>query len=120
MSHPIQRLLARFRNRKNVAGRIVQTVVQTGDRVCFTPSSDVRASVQQDGVVFLHLGSGIVFRSNRIGAAIWRALGRRQDFAAIASEIGREYGVPVEQASRDAWGFITQLETQGFLTRSEA
>src|SRR5436305_13844776 len=98
MSHPIQRLLARFRNEKSVADR----VIQTEGRVCFTTSSDVRASVHEDGVVFLHLRRGIVFRSNRIGAAIWRALGRRQDFAAIASDLGREYGVPVEQAARDA------------------
>jgi Coenzyme PQQ synthesis protein D (PqqD) len=114
MSHPIQRLLARFRNEKSVADRIVENK----GRVCFTPSSDARATVAEDGVVFLHLRSGIVFRSNRVGAAIWRALDRRQDIAAIASDIGREYGVPLEQAARDAMGFITQLEAQGFLTRT--
>ena len=111
----IQSLLAHFKTKTNGAPRVCQTAGHFTHSII--PSSEVRASVQQDGVVFLHLRSGIVFRSNRIGAAIWKGLGSRQDLAAIALEIGREYGIPAEQAARDAAGFVAQLEAQGFLVR---
>ena len=81
------------------------------------PSPDVRASLEANGVVFLNLRSGIVFRSNRIGAAIWRGLGSHMEVTAIASGIGREYSIPEEQAVEDTTAFVGQLEAQGFLVR---
>jgi hypothetical protein len=114
MSHRIQSLLAHCKTKASGAQRARPA---DGHPHSIMPSPEVRASLQEDGVVFLHLRSGIVFRSNRIGAAIWKGLGSRQELAAIASQIGREYGIPVEQAARDAAGFVAQLEAQGFLVR---
>src|SRR3954462_7360959 len=85
--------------------------------VRFSISPEARASVQPDGVVFLHLGSGSVFRSNRIGARIWQGLLEREGMDAVAANISREYEVPREQAERDAAGFIAELETAGLLAR---
>jgi len=115
MFHRIQSLLAHFKTKTGAASRARQTADHNAPSI--VPSPEVRASLQEDGVVFLHLRSGIVFRSNRIGAAIWKGLGRRQDLASIASEIGREYGISAEQAARDAARFVAQLDAQGFLER---
>jgi hypothetical protein len=79
-------------------------------------SPDVRASLQGDGVVFLHTQNGVVFRSNRVGAAIWKGLSDRKAIASIAEEIGREHGIPFQQAAEDASRFVAQLEAEGFLS----
>ena len=110
----IQRLLKHFKTDTTTAQCARRA---SEDPRSIIPSPDVRASLQKDGVVFLHLRSGAVFRSNRIGAAIWKGLGSRQDLAAIASQIGGEYGIPADQAVRDAAAFLAQLEAQGFLVR---
>ena len=78
-------------------------------------SPEVRAAVQEDGVVFLHLRRGIVFRCNRIGALVWEGLARRRNLSEIARQIAAEYGVSVPQAARDAAAFVAQLEAQDFL-----
>src|SRR5437016_3649669 len=85
--------------------------------VRFAVSPDARASVQADGVVFLHLASGSVFRCNRIGARIWRGLLERQGMDSITAQISREYAVPREQVDHDAAGFVADLETEGLLAR---
>ena len=115
MSLRIERLLLAFKTRNKPAPDGPRA--ETGNSSSLVPSPDARASLQEDGVVFLHLQSGIVFRSNRVGAAIWKGLGSRRGLAEIASEIGREYGVPTDQAARDAARFVAQLETHGFLVR---
>lgn len=82
-----------------------------------TVSPDVCASLQEEGVVFLQLRKGTVFRSNRIGADIWRGLLGGQDVTAIASEIVREYGISAGQAGEDTTRFVATLVAQGFLVR---
>jgi hypothetical protein len=77
----------------------------------------VVASAHPDGVVFLHVGKGAVFNSNRIGARIWRGLADREPLGAITAAIALEYGVKPDQVERDAAGFLADLEAQGFLTR---
>src|SRR5580765_463374 len=80
-------------------------------------SPDARASVRPDGVVFLPVGSGSVFRSNPIGARIWRGLLEREGMDSIAAHISREYAVPREQVEQDAACFVADLETAGLLSR---
>jgi len=84
---------------------------------CLSASPDVRASLHEDGVVFLQLRSGTVFRSNRMGAAIWKGVLDRQDVAAIASGLAAECSVPAELVTRDATEFLAQLEAKGILVR---
>ena len=83
----------------------------------FAISSDAIASAHPDGLVFLHVGRGEVFNSNRIAARIWRGLVDREPLGAVTAGIAREYGVEQEQVERDAKEFLTDLEAQGFLTR---
>ncbi len=109
------RLLAQLKSLANVAHGARQ--ITDDNSASVIPSPEVRASLQENGVVFLHQRSGTVFRSNRIGAAIWKGLVNRHDIATIVSQIGLEYGIPTAQAARDAAGFVSQLEAQGFLVR---
>jgi len=83
----------------------------------FTISPHARASLDHDGIVFLHVGSGAVFTSNRIGARIWRGLLDRDGLETIAADISGEYGVPREQVQQDAAGFVADLEKKGLLAR---
>jgi len=82
----------------------------------FAISPDVIASIHPDGVVFLHVGRGDVFSSNRIGARIWRGLTGREPLGAVTAGIAREYGVGQEQVQRDAAEFLADLDARGFLT----
>jgi hypothetical protein len=76
-----------------------------------------RISLTSEGAVFLHLETGTVFRSNRVGARIWRGVldGQNQEY--IADEISREYGAPREQVAQHTAQFLTELESAGFLAR---
>jgi len=111
----IERLLTSFKGKTKLAPRAGNG--EAGRAYSVIPSPDVRASLQEDGVVFLNLRSGMVFRSNRIGAEIWKGLGGRRELSSIAAEIGRQYGVPADQAALDTAAFVAQLETQGFVVR---
>ncbi|HEY2017548.1 MAG TPA: PqqD family protein [Bryobacteraceae bacterium] len=81
-------------------------------------SPDVRASLHEDGVVFLQLQSGAVFRSNRIGADIWKGLMDKQDLLTIASRIASESSVSPELVGQDVAQFVAQLKSNGFLVPS--
>jgi len=80
-------------------------------------SPDVIASEHADGVVFLHVGKGNVFNSNRVGARIWQGLADRRPLAAVVVAIAQEFGVEPEQVERDAASFLAELGAQGFLAR---
>jgi hypothetical protein len=82
-----------------------------------TISPDVIASAHADGVVFLHVGKGDVFNSNRIGARIWQGLADRKPLSGVVAAIAQEFGVEREQVERDATSFLADLEAQGFLKR---
>jgi hypothetical protein len=85
--------------------------------VQFTISPDARVSLDQAGIVLLHLGSGAVFTSNCIGARIWRGLLDHDGLETIVADISGEYGVPREQVQQDAAGFVADLEAKGLLAR---
>jgi len=80
-------------------------------------SSDARVSLGQNGAVFLHARSGIVFTSNHIGARIWQGLLNSERMETIAASISQQAGVQHDQVRRDTAEFVAELETQGFLSR---
>ena len=80
-------------------------------------SRATRASIHDDGVVFLHLDTGILFQSNRVGARIWAGLERRENLQDIVTRISREYGVAAIHVEHDAKEFLAELEVAGFLSR---
>jgi hypothetical protein len=89
-----------------------RTVQQNAVRI----SPDCKVSISQEGAVFLHTARGIVYTSNGIGARIWQGLQDRQSVDEISAQIGRDYGVPGERVRQDAAHFLTELESQGFLS----
>jgi len=80
-------------------------------------SSDARVSLDQNGAVFLNTRRGVVFTANRIGARIWQGLLDRESLESIGARISRETGASPGQARQDTAEFVTELETQGFLSR---
>jgi|SRR5579864_1984220 len=87
-------------------------------RDSFAVTPDIQASVHEDGIVLLHIPTGRVFQSNRIGARIWQALSGGLQPDVIATEISRDYGVPQDLAARDTASFLNALEHHGFVTRT--
>jgi hypothetical protein len=82
------------------------------------PSPDARASFNQQGAVFLHLSRGTVFRSNTMGAAIWKRLLGGSQPESIAREIAGDYGVQPERVAGDVARFVARLESEGLLVRN--
>jgi hypothetical protein len=103
--------LARFRNRLRDSPGARR--IKHGDRVTISPNATV--SLSQNGAVFLHARSGIVFTSNHIGAAIWQGLVGGEALESITGRISLENGVGQDQVRQDAAQFIGELETHGFL-----
>jgi len=114
-SQMVDGILARVHRLLHALARRLQP--PAGGTYSTTVSPDVRASLHEDGVVFLDVRGGAVYRSNRIGAAIWKGISGREELGAIALQISRDYGVPLEQAMEDAVAFLRQLETRGFVSR---
>jgi hypothetical protein len=77
---------------------------------------DVRVSVEEDGLVFLHIGEGKLFRSNASGRRIWQLLLEHRSVPAIAEQLSAEYGVPAARIERDAHTFVTDLRRAGLVT----
>jgi hypothetical protein len=77
--------------------------------------ADVRASIEEDGVVFLHIGDGKMFRTNATGRRIWQLLLEQRPVNAIAEQLSAEYGVPSGKIERDARLFVADLRHAGLL-----
>jgi hypothetical protein len=80
-------------------------------------AGDVRASFHENGIALLDLTTGKVFLSNETGSRIWRGLVAGLTPEAIGEDLGREFGVGFEIASRDTSSFLAELERRGLLIR---
>jgi hypothetical protein len=81
----------------------------------FHAAPDVKASVHPDGVVLIHLGTGTVFSSNRVGAIIWQGATERRSLDEVAASISGEFDIPRQTVQQDAAEFLAQLEAEGLL-----
>jgi hypothetical protein len=90
------------------------------DRTRFHASQHVRASISSDGLVLLDLQGGFVLASNPIGARIWELVEQQLGPREIASQLAREFDVPVERAYTDVIAFVTALETRGLVHEAPA
>jgi hypothetical protein len=81
-------------------------------------SPNGRTSSHPDGVVFLHLETGVLFKANRVGALIWEGVLKDNTLETIALQISREFAVPASRVAQDTAGFLADLEAQGFLCRN--
>lgn len=78
---------------------------------------DVRAVAADDGLAVFDMAHGGVFRSNAVGAEIWRELIERQrDQESVAEDIAGRFGISMERARQDVAGFIDQLRRQKLVT----
>lgn len=79
------------------------------------PSSNVRASISNDGLVLLDLDGGLVLSSNEIGARIWQLIEQQQTPAEIAQQLSTEYSVTCERTQADVAAFVAALVDRGLV-----
>jgi hypothetical protein len=75
----------------------------------------LRAVVNQDGAVILDSESGTISTLNATGAIVWQALERGESVAAIAADLARMTGEPLEAMREDVITFIDALRAQDLL-----
>ena len=79
------------------------------------PSPDAVASTHDAGLVLLHVGHGRLFSMNRTAARVWRYVEQHLSEDAIAAAIGRDYGLPVDQARQHTGKLLDELCAQGLV-----
>jgi hypothetical protein len=67
--------------------------------------------------VFLHLGSGRLYASNKTGASIWRRVEQRLSLEAIAEEISAEYEIDCSTSREHVIHFLAELEQHTLIQR---
>lgn len=75
----------------------------------WAPSPEAVFSTVGEEVVLLHLGSGIYFGLDAIGAQVWDLLGKGENFAAIVQAIADAYGKAAEEISGDIAALLDDL-----------
>lgn len=75
----------------------------------------VAASIHDRGVLLLHVPSGMLFTSNRVGARIWEHLERNTPARAIAEALSREYRVAFDTAMTSTKRFLAELAAHGLI-----
>ena len=85
----------------------------------FTVNPEATASIHDDGVVILHLGSGRFYTCNGTGARIWRAIQQRLSLEAIAQEISSAYEIALNTARQHTVRFVAELELHALIQQVE-
>ncbi|HEY0873747.1 MAG TPA: PqqD family protein [Vicinamibacterales bacterium] len=80
------------------------------------PSSTVRASVGDDGLVLLDLRGGLVLSANAVGGRIWKLIEQRRSRDDIAGQLVADFAVDRDRAARDVDRFVTDLLARGLVT----
>ena len=86
----------------------------------FTTSREASADIQDEGIVILHVGQGRLYRSNAVGASIWRAIERQLPTQEIVNQVSHEFQVSSSVAREQSVRFISQLENQKLIHRTVA
>lgn len=85
------------------------------DHLKLRVAPDVKASLHPDGVVLIHLGRGMVFSANRVGAMIWSGAAERRSIEKVAESISSEFHIAPATVQQDAAEFLAQLAAEGLL-----
>jgi hypothetical protein len=83
----------------------------------FSTNSDVVASMDDCGIVLLHLVRGRLYRLNMVGARIWNAIKQHVPVNAIVGEISEEYRISHSTARENVDCFLAQLEDHRLIQR---
>ena len=90
------------------------------EKLIFNVNPEASASVHDDGIVILHLGSGCMYTSNETGASIWRALENKLSLDAIVKEISSAYEIALTAAREHTVRFLAELEQHTLIQREAA
>ena len=81
-------------------------------------STEVRASVTDEGVILLDIATGQIFSANAIGARIWSGLESGLSIAAIVDGIAADTGADRALVDRDAAAFVDALRARDLIAES--
>ena len=79
------------------------------------PSSSVRASISDDGLVLLDLRGGLVLSSNVVGGRIWQLIEQQRTPNEIARQLAVDYDIPEQRADADVSSFVATLLARGLV-----
>ena len=82
------------------------TVVATRDQVSCT---------LQDEAVVLHLGKGVYYGLNPVGATVWNALQKPKTIGQLVHIVTTEYQVQASQCERDLLELLARLQEAGLI-----
>jgi hypothetical protein len=82
-----------------------------------TVPTNIRATVSEEGVLFMDISCGKMFFANRIGKGVWLAMQAGTPLTAIADEISVKFAVPVVQVESDVRDFVANLRLNGLLVQ---
>jgi hypothetical protein len=83
----------------------------------FSVNPEANASIHDDGVVILHLGSGQLYTSNETAASIWRRVEQQLSLEAIIAEISTEYQIACSSLREHVVHFLADLERHSLIQR---
>ena len=75
----------------------------------FKPAEGVAVSADGEGIVLFHVREGLLFRTKRIGALIWRGIERELPAESIAAEVSRKQDIPSGTAQEYTSRFVAEL-----------
>lgn len=82
------------------------------------PAEAVRSVVDGQGITFLHIGRGKLFRANEVGSMIWVGIEQGRTPEGIVEGLQRHYGIPRPKAASDVARFLEVLEQAGLAVGS--
>lgn len=88
-----------------------------GTRDTYESHSDVRAVLNDDGGVVIHLRTGSCFLLNKAGANIWRMLLDGKATKEIIEVVSDECDLPIGDAQEDIKAFVQKLQDAQLLSR---
>lgn len=81
----------------------------------FQAAPDVVARDIDEGLLLVNLQTGLTWKLNQVGAAVWRRLDGATDIASIVTELDRRYQVGAETLRRDVDALLQELQGQGIV-----
>lgn len=89
-----------------------------GERAVVRSPDQVSATVDGEEVV-LHLGSGVYFGLDGVGARVWELLESPRTLSELVKRITEEYVVEPEECEHDLRRFLGELERKGLVRRTD-
>jgi len=78
-------------------------------------SRHVRATISEDGVVFMDVRAGLILSANRTGARVWQGLLAGDTPGSIADALSAAYDIEADAARADVDRFVRALLDRGIL-----